>query len=212
MKKTEIKELKKKNTTIFKITKFTIVNPIFKVYFRGKVIGGEKVPATGKLIIVSNHASVFDPPLLACGVNRPVSFMAKQELFSAPAFGNLITALGAYPVDREKGDRSAIRQAMMRIDTGWATCLFLEGTRTPDGRIYEPKMGAALISAKTQAPLLPVCLIGTEKILTPHHKFPQSVPVTIKIGDLIQPPTSSNKNELLRITAECADSINQLHQ
>lgn len=63
-----------------------MVKPIFGTYFRGKVTGKEKVPLEGKLIIVSNHASVFDPPLLSAGIPRPVSYMAKQELFTEGFF------------------------------------------------------------------------------------------------------------------------------
>ncbi len=205
------KSIAKTNSTVYHLAKFFVVRPIFHLYFRGRVIAIEKVPRKGKLIIVSNHASVFDPPILACAIPRAVSFMAKKELFDSPTFGSLITSLGAYPVNREGGDRTAIRQAIGRIEEGWATCIFIEGTRTEDGKVSEPKLGAALIAAKTQAPLIPICLCGTEKILVPNKKFPQPVPLILKVGDLISPPQSTKKEELESVTQKCADAINALH-
>jgi len=200
----------KTNSTVYHLAKFLVVRPFFYLYFRGKVIGIEKVPRKGKLIIVSNHASVWDPPILACAIPRAVSFMAKKELFESPLFAKLITSLGAYPVNRTGGDRNAIRQAINKIEEGWATCIFIEGTRTEDGKVYDPKLGAALIAAKTQAPLLPICLCGTEKILVPDKKFPQCVPLTLKVGGLVSPPPSTKKEHLESVTQECTNAINSL--
>ena len=200
----------KTGKTIYHLTNNFIVKPVFFGYFRGKVIGRDKVPLQGKLIVVSNHASVFDPPLISAAIPRPVSYMAKQELFEVKGLSQLITSLGAYPVNRARFDRRAIRQAVSRLEEGWATGIFLEGTRTPDARIHEPKLGAALIAAKAKAPLLPVCLCGTEKILSQGKKFPKYVPITIKIGDLIPAPASNKKEELEKTSQICADAINQL--
>jgi len=203
-------QIVKTKKTVYHLINSFVVKPIFGTYFRGKVTGKEKVPLEGKLIIVSNHASVFDPPLLSAGIPRPVSYMAKQELFTEGFFGNLIKSLGAYPVNREGFDRKAIRQAVSRLEEGWATGIFIEGTRTPDGRIHNPKLGAALIAAKAQAPLLPVALCGTEKIVVKGQKLPKSVKVHLKIGDIIPPPTSGKKENLQTVTAQCASAINQL--
>jgi 1-acyl-sn-glycerol-3-phosphate acyltransferase len=204
-------KLVKTKTTVYHLVRSLIVNPVFHLYFRGTVTGREKVPLKDKLIIVSNHASVFDPPLVSAAINRPVSYMAKEELFNIQGLKQLITALGAYPVNRQSIDRNAIRQAMSRIEEGWATGIFIEGTRTSDGRIYDPKLGAALIAAKAQAPLLPVCLCGTEKITISGKKIPQFVKIQIKIGDLIPPPSSVKKEELELVTRQCTESLNSLH-
>lgn len=200
----------KSKTTVYHLARWFVVNPIFSVYFRGKVTGREKIPPQGKLIIVSNHASVFDPPLLSAAITRPVAYMAKEELFHQNGLRQLITALGAYPVNREGVDRKAIRQALSRLEEGWATGIFIEGTRTADGRIHEPKLGAALIAMKAQAPLLPVCLCGTEKILASGKKFPRSIDIQINIGDIIPPPSSGKKEVLEAVTRQCADVINSL--
>lgn len=205
-------KVKKTKTTVYHLVRSFIANPIFHLFFRGTVSGIEKVPPTGKLIIVSNHASVFDPPLLSVAIPRAVCYMAKEELFQIRGLKQLITALGAYPVNREGVDRKAIREAVSRLKQGWATGIFIEGTRTSDGKIKDPKLGAALIAAKAQAPLLPVCLCGTEKISVLGKKIPQFVKINIKIGDLIPPPTSSKKEQLELVTRQCAESINNLYE
>jgi 1-acyl-sn-glycerol-3-phosphate acyltransferase len=164
------------------------------------------------LVVVSNHASDFDPPLLSNSVGRPVAFMAKQELFQVPVLATLIRWYGAYPVNRASADRSAIRAAITSLEAGWAIGIFLQGTRTPDGQITDPKLGAAMIAQKTQAPLLPVSLWGTQNIVTKGKYLPKSTPVTIRIGAPIAPPQSSQRTELQRVTQHCADAINALHQ
>jgi 1-acyl-sn-glycerol-3-phosphate acyltransferase len=191
--------------------KWSVVSPMLHLYFRGKIYGAEQVPKEGPLLVVSNHASNFDPPIVSCSVRRPVAFMAKEELFDVPVLGQAIRLYGAYPVNRLSADRSAIRSALQYLEQGWATGVFLQGTRTTDGKITEPKLGAAMIAAKAKAPILPVSLWGTEKIEQKGAKMPQIVPVTVRIGELIAPPSSSNKDELLAVTQKCATLINGLH-
>jgi len=128
-----------------------------------------------------------------------------------PVLAPAIRLYGAYPVKRGSADRSAIREALKQLDQGWAVGIFLQGTRTPDGRIPEPKLGAALIAAKAQAPLLPVSLWGTHSIFPKGAKVPRSVPLTVRIGEPIAPPASTDKALLLAATERCAEAIHQLH-
>ena len=88
---------------------------------------------------------------------------------------------------------------------------FLEGTRTLDARINHPKLGAAMIAAKAQAPLLPVSLWGTEKILRKGSSLPRRVPLTVRVGELIPPPQSTRRQALEATTGQCAKAINALH-
>ena len=196
---------------LYHLLKWSVVSPALHTYFRVRIQGAEKVPKSGGLIAVSNHASYFDPPIISNCVGRPVAFMAKEELFRIPVFQQAIKLYGAYPVKRSSGDRMALRAAIQAIETGWIAAVFLQGTRAKDGRIVNPKLGAAWIAAKTQVPLLPISLWGTEKILSKGLPFPKPVPVTIRIGDAIAPPKSTDKAELQAVTEQCATVINSLH-
>ena len=196
---------------LYHLFKWSIVSPILHTYFRGRIYGAENVPTRGRLLVVSNHGSDFDPMLLSCAIGRPVAYMAKEELFKVPVLKQAITAYGAYPVKRGTGDRAAMKAAMASIKSGWATGVFLDGTRTPDGRIADPKLGAAWIAAKTQSPVIPVSLWGTHEIFKPGSSIPQPVPVTIRIGEVIRAPESSDRAELEALTQHCAIAIHALH-
>jgi 1-acyl-sn-glycerol-3-phosphate acyltransferase len=196
---------------VYSFINWIFVSPLLYTYFRARIYGVEKIPKTGSYLIVSNHASDCDPPFLAVSMRRPVSFMAKEELFRVPFLKQIITWCGAYPVNRASADRSAIRNAINSINNGWLAGIFLDGTRTSDGRIHSPKQGAALIAAKTQVQLIPVSVWGTDKIFVKGSALPRSVPVTIRVGDPIAPPISTKKEDLENVTRQCSDVIHRLH-
>ena len=191
--------------------KWSVVSPVLHAYLGGHIYGAENVPQEGPLVVVSNHASDFDPPIVSCAMNRPVAFMAKEELFRIPVLKQGIQLYGAYPVKRGAADRSAIRSALNCLSGGWAVGLFLQGTRTADARIPEPKLGAALIAAKAKVPLIPVSLWGTEAIFKKGSSLPRPGPVTVRIGPLIDAPTSTKREELEAVTQQCAAAIHAMH-
>jgi 1-acyl-sn-glycerol-3-phosphate acyltransferase len=196
---------------LYYLFKYSVVSPMLHLYFRGRIYGVEHVPKQGSLIVVSNHASDFDPPILSNCVGRPVAFMAKEELFDVPILGQAIRLYGAYPVKRGAADRSAIRAALASLEEGWATGVFLQGTRTPDARITDAKLGAAMIAAKSQASILPVSLWGTQEIIQSGSSIPRCVPITVRIGEPIPPPPPGDREALERVTQQCADAIMALH-
>lgn len=198
------------NLILYRFLKWSVIVPILHFYFRGRTYGIENVPKEGPLVIVSNHASDLDPPIVSVCMRRPVAYMAKEELFKVPILKQIITLYGAYPVQRGSADRSAIRSALNSLEQGWAAGIFLQGTRTPDGKITEPKLGAALIAAKAKVPLLPVCVWGTHAVER-QGLIANSVPITVRIGELIPPPESTNRKELETLSQKCADIINKMH-
>lgn len=195
---------------LYHLSKWSVVNPALYTYFRGRIFGAEKVPQQGPVVIVCNHASDFDPPLLSNCMRRPVAYMAKEELFQVPVLKQVITLYGAYPVKRGSPDRSAIRAAMNALDQGWAVGIFITGTRTADGRVTNPKLGAAMIAAKAQVPILPVSLWGSDRIFQKGSLMPRPVPITVRVGDVLPPPASSKREELEAVTQHCAEVINGL--
>jgi 1-acyl-sn-glycerol-3-phosphate acyltransferase len=197
---------------LYHLFKWSVVSPVLHAYFRGRIYGAERVPQNGPLIVVSNHASDFDPLILSCCVRRPVAYMAKEELFRVPVLGSAIQLYGAYPVKRGAADRSAMRAATGSLEKNWAVGVFITGTRTADGRVTDPKLGAAWIAAKSQASLLPVSLWGTDRIFQKGSALPQRVPVTIRIGDVIAPPPlGGDRAALEAVTQQCAAAIHDLH-
>ena len=200
-----------KSLILYHLFKWSVVSPTLHIYLRGRIYGAENVPQEGPLVVVSNHASDLDPPIVSNCVRRPVAFMAKEELFRVPILKQAIQLYGAYPVDRAAADRSAIRSALSYLENGWATGIFLSGTRTADARITQPKLGGALIAAKAKAPLLPVSLWGNQRIFKKGSLLPKPVPVTVRIGQLIDPPSSTNRQALEAVTEECVNAIHALH-
>ncbi|NJK72432.1 MAG: 1-acyl-sn-glycerol-3-phosphate acyltransferase, partial [Synechococcaceae cyanobacterium SM2_3_60] len=152
------------NQIPYHLFKWLCVSPLLHTLYQGRIYGAAQVPHNQPLIVVSNHASNFDPPIVSNCVARPVAFMAKAELFKVPLLKQAIQLYGAYPVQRGRLDRQALEIAKQRLERGWAIGIFLSGTRSRDGRIPHAHQGAALLSAYTQVPLLPVALWGTERI------------------------------------------------
>ena len=155
-----------KPSFIYLLVSYFLVFPIFRILFRGRTYGNENVPQLSSLVVVANHGSHLDPPFLGHALGRPVAFMAKEELFSIPILSCVIRACGAYPVSRGASDREAIRVATNRLNDGWATGVFLDGTRQANGRVNSPMAGAALLSARSSAPILPVAIINSYRALS----------------------------------------------
>lgn len=140
-------------------------------YFRGtgglRILGLENVPLSGPLIVSPNHVSHLDPPVTACTMPRPITFMAKAELFDHKLFGWLIRSLGSFPVRRGEGDTEAIRTALKLLEQGKAVLMFPEGTRGDGVRLLPFNKGVAMIAKRSGAKVLPVGISGT------HRKFPK---------------------------------------
>jgi 1-acyl-sn-glycerol-3-phosphate acyltransferase len=194
----------------YRLISYLLVFPIYHLLFRGRTAGSTNVPREGAVVVVANHGSHLDPPLLGHAIGRPVAFMAKAELFRVPLLGPIIRACGAYPVERGAGDREAIRIATDRLLQGWATGVFLDGTRQADGRVNTPQPGAALLAARAGVPLLPVAIINSHRALGTGGNGPRLVPIHIRIGTLIPPPASRRRPDLDAATRAAQEQINQL--
>ena len=194
----------------YRLVSGLLVFPLFRFLFRGSTQGLEHVPMEGPLVVASNHGSHLDPPLLGHALGRPVAFMAKAELFAIPLLGSVIRACGAYPVRRGASDREAIRTATAKLEEGWATGVFLDGTRQANGRVNNPLPGAALLAARSGAPLLPVAIVNSHRALGSGRIWPRLVPLQLRVGAPIPPPASRRRPDLDVTTALLKERINDL--
>jgi len=124
-------------------------------------IGSEVVPMTGPLLVVPNHRSYLDPPLVGCGLTRELYFFAKAELFTIPLLGRAVRVFNSIPVKRGRADRRALSIAIESVRSGGALVLFPEGTRAPKGEFLPPKLGVGMIAARCRVPVYPVYISGT---------------------------------------------------
>ncbi|MDE5753382.1 MAG: 1-acyl-sn-glycerol-3-phosphate acyltransferase [Oscillospiraceae bacterium] len=116
----------------------------------------ERIDKHKNYIYVSNHRSYADPVFVALAGYGRYSFMAKKELFEKPVFAALIRWLGAFPVERGKGDSAVIDTAVKSVQDGRSLLIFPEGTRSKDGRVGRGKAGVALVATKVQADIIPI--------------------------------------------------------
>lgn len=140
---------------------WVVCNVVLRIFFEFRSYGAWNAPLSGGLVIAVNHQSFFDPVLVGIGVRRPLHYMARKTLFKGFLFGRLITALNAFPVERGRTGRAALRAAEDLVAEGRAVMLFPEGTRTRDGWMGETKRGIGALVARTGAPVVPVLVKGT---------------------------------------------------
>ena len=189
--------------TVYDIAK-AAVEAIARVSFRYRVIGAEKVPRTGGLLVVANHISNLDPPLLGVGVPRPVSYMAKKELFAMPILKQLLPHLNAFPVDRQAGGTAALRASLRMLKEGRCVGMFPEGGRNVTGT-NEEKAGAAFLAAASGVPIVPAAIVGTRK-LRPFGR------VTVVFGDpfTVERNRQSDSGDLEKKAMEIMQRIREL--
>lgn len=147
-----------------------------------KVYGLRNVPRTGGVLMVSNHQSLLDPPLLGVRLNRPMSYMAKSELFSGKLFTWLIRSLGAFPVRQGAGDIGAIKETVNRLHEGRMLNIFPEGSRTEDGEIAPMQSGVALVVRRAGVPIIPVAIHGSYEAWPKGAKLFRRHPIRIVYG------------------------------
>ena len=154
---------------------------LFTVIFRGvfhtRIIGWNRIPREGGLLIVSNHISFVDPPLLGAVVPRPVEFMTMAEMFRKPWMAKLLRTAGCFPVDRSRADQRAAREAIRRLRAGRCVVIFPEaGIRLTEKSVLggDPvfKPGAGSIALLGQAAILPVIVRDTRKPYVPRNWLP----------------------------------------
>jgi 1-acyl-sn-glycerol-3-phosphate acyltransferase len=158
---------------------------LMRAWFGLSVRGAEHVPPSGPALIVSNHQSILDPPLIGGATRRRIYFLAKAELFRIPVFGWLLRALHARPVRREGSDPRALKTAARLLKEGKALLVFPEGTRSLDGRLGEGKPGVGMLAVTSGAPVVPAYVSGTLEALPKGAAWPRRSQVSVIFGPAI---------------------------
>jgi 1-acyl-sn-glycerol-3-phosphate acyltransferase len=166
-----------------------VAGPFLHTIWRPKVTGAEHIPASGGAIIAANHQSVIDSVFLPLMLDRPVTFSAKAEYFTAsgPAarlWAAYLKATNQLRMDRD-GPRAAqdtLEAALDLLRDGNLFGIYPEGTRSPDGRLYRGRPGVGWLALKSGLPVIPVALFGTRHVLPPGRVVPRPGRIEVKIG------------------------------
>ena len=166
-----------------------VIGPLLHAIGRPKVAGMENIPAAGAAILASNHLSFIDSMYLPLMIDRPVVFPAKAEYFAAKGpLGRLwaayLRSTNQLEMDRE-GARSAqatLEAALDLLRAGELFGFYPEGTRSPDGRLYRGRSGIGWLALNSGAPVIPVAMMGTRKMLPPGAPVPRPTRIEIRIG------------------------------
>jgi 1-acyl-sn-glycerol-3-phosphate acyltransferase len=143
-----------------------VVVALLGLPFRVQVRGTTNVPLDGPLVVAVSHKSQLDPLFVGMALRREMRFMAKIEIFRVPVLKTLVAMLGAFPVDRGAGDRSALERSLAVVGDGEALLMFPEGTRHKhDEHIHPFFPGVGMIAVRSGAPVIPVAVKGTNRIV-----------------------------------------------
>lgn len=169
--------------------KYVLMGPALWLMGRPRVEGLENIPKDGSALIASNHLAVVDSFYLPLMSPRRIFFLAKSEYFTETGFKGrfkkwFFTVSGQIPIDRSGASAAAGALAAGKriVEGGDLLCLYPEGTRSPDGRLYKGKTGLARMALETGNPVIPIAMIGTDKINPPGTILPRPTRIGIKIG------------------------------
>jgi 1-acyl-sn-glycerol-3-phosphate acyltransferase len=170
--------------------KFVAIGPLVKVVFRAQAEGTEHVPRTGPAIIAGNHLAAFDWIFMPLALRRRVTFLAKAEYFTGRGVKGALQRLffagsGQVPIDRTDASAAegAIRTGVRVLREGGLLGIYPEGTRSPDGRLYRGKTGVARMALESGAPVVPVAVIGTDRVQPRGRRLPRVHRVRVRFGE-----------------------------
>lgn len=189
--------------------------PVMHALWRPRTEGLEHIPAHGPAILASNHLSVLDSFFMPAVVpRRRVRFVAKKEYFTGNRLvAEWMRAMGAMEIDRENvtAAQDMLDAAVEVLKAGELFGIYPEGTRSPDGRLYRGKIGVAWLALTTGAPVLPVAMIGTEKVLPPGTSVPRLHSIGVRFGEPMNfTGDPGNARDRRRVTDEVMAAIQRL--
>jgi len=170
--------------SFLRILAYIVLMPVFFI----KVIGKENLKVEGGSVIIAHHTSNWDPIILGFVVkHKPVSYMAKEELYKNKVARWFLLSLYTIPVSRGKSDLKAVKTAIEALKQGRMLGIFPEGTRSKDGSVLPFQQGAALLSMRAGVPVIPVYIKGGYKLF---HQVKVYVDPPIMLSDIAGEKTS----------------------
>ena len=180
-----------------------VLRPLFTLLFRPVVTGRQHLPRRGGALIASNHLSMTDSLFLPVLTRRRVSFLAKKEYFTGTglkgrAKAAFVRGTGLIPLDREDADAASqsLGEGAATVRRGGLLGVYPEGTRSPDGRLYRGKTGTARMAMDTGVPVVPVAMVGTDRVQPIGKVLPRLSRVAMHFGPALRPP----------VPADCPDA------
>jgi 1-acyl-sn-glycerol-3-phosphate acyltransferase len=200
---------------VYKAVRF-VVHVVNRLYWRVTVSGASVVPSTGPVILAPVHRNFMDFFVVTEVTTRKIFYMAKDDLWHNRVLGAFLDAMGAFPVNREGPDRLAMDRARAVLERGDVLILFPEGTRREGPVVEDLHEGAAFLAARTGAPVVPIGIGGSERIMPRGAKVPHPAKVHIDVGDALAAPARSEKGRVPRsqvhaFTVRLAGEIQRLY-
>jgi 1-acyl-sn-glycerol-3-phosphate acyltransferase len=186
--------------------------PLLRNLTRWRVDGVKNVPPQGRLIVSSNHLHFLDVVALGIAIPRHITFMGKAEVFSEPVLGWLVRALRSIPVRRGEVDRRALRRAEALLEADRVLGMLPEGTRGRGAELQQARDGVALVALRTGAPILPVGLIGPDKVFPALRRL-RRADLWVNIGEPIAVERAEGRIPRARVeelTSQIMHSISEL--
>ena len=199
----QVFEIEPAKTPLYQAERAIFVSGLW-TWFRPKVTGKEHVPSSGPVILAPVHRSFADFGFAAFCTHRKLFFMTKDEMWKNKWLGRLLLSVGAFPVHRESADREALQRAEEVLRKGAVLVLFPEGTRR-EGPVVENLMeGAAFLSARTSAPIVPIGIGGSDLAMPKGSAIPKPRTIQVVIGPALPPPARTGGGRVSRSAVHAA--------
>ena len=200
---------------VYGVVRF-VVHVVNRLYWRVTATGAAAVPPTGAVILAPVHRNFMDFFVVTEVTRRKTFYMAKDDLWHNRWLGAFLDAMGAFPVNREGPDRLALDRAQAVLERGDVLILFPEGTRRQGPVVDDLHEGAAFLAARTGAPVVPIGIGGSSRIMPKGAKVPRPTRVHLEVGHALEAPARSERGRVPRsqvhaFTVRLAAEIQRLY-